>query len=119
LRVAEIDLGSEVWRRRLRGDLKPYALGQFEEIVEMLVAAEIPNHVKRLDEVGGHIFIRLRQHAGQDQVLDFAVIFGGKGESLHVEKEPVRLKEPSQILRLDPLQQIRLSKALKFEVSVW
>src|SRR5260370_41143626 len=55
------------------------------------------------------------EDAGQSPVVDAAVIIDGKGESLHIEKEPVRLKEPKQILGLDSLQEIRLSKTLEFE----
>jgi hypothetical protein len=42
-------------------------------------------------------------------------ISGRKGEALHIEKEPVRLKEQNQILGLNPLEQIWLSETFELE----
>ena len=115
LRVVQIKARSEIGSRGVASDVESRFVGHIQKIIEIFVATEIPDDVKRLDQVGGHIFIRLREDASQSEVVDLAAIRGWKGKPLHIEKKPVRIKQPEQILSLNSLEQVRLSKALQFK----
>src|ERR1041385_1327193 len=105
-------------RRKVRSgdvadDYETRLVGHIQEIVEILVAAEITDHMQRFNQSGRHFFIWFCQDPGERQIPDPGVASGRrKGEALHIEKSPVGLQKPEEILAVNSFQETRLGETL-------
>ena len=111
LRVFEPNPNGKIRCRRLGIRINSVGGGQLEQIVVVFGGSEMLDQVQALYEIRRHLLIRLRQDFSLGGKVDLA-LRAGKPEPLHLEKEPVRLNKPKEVLRLKSLQLVWLGKAL-------